>query len=236
MPAPRVTQSVLGSGLAAASLPLIFGSSVSPGRAGLVFVCGVRVLGAPTFTLTDSRSQSWTEVATLTLDAGLRRLSAFAAANLAEGPLTITITPSATSDLTGVALEIGSAARVSPVSRVGSASGIGLTPSVTLGMPAEQQLVCGAFTHLGVALTLDSGSGYTTVRSQPTPATGPVLHVEAQAVAVPISLAIDGTISLSATWGLLGVLVQSLAIFVPVGATTIAGGGSAYLPVPAGMA
>lgn len=236
MPAPTVTQSVLASALAASSLACVFPSSLGPNRCGVLLVCGVRALGAPTFTLTDSRSQVWTQILTLTLDAGLRRLSAYVGANLAEGPLTVTVTPSAASDLTAVALEVRDAARVSPVTASTSATGIGTTPSLSLTMPAENHLVLGALTHLGVQLALGVGAGYTLVREEENPAVGPTLLVEAQAVTAPVTVTVEGALALSATWGLVGVLVQSLAVFVPTGATIISGGVGGSQPVPAGMA
>lgn len=235
MPAPRVVQSLLATALATSSLPITFVSSVGPQRCGLVFVVGIRVLGAPTFTLTDSRSQTWTEVATLTLDTNVRRISAFVAADLAEGPLTITVTPSAASDVTAVAIEIAAAARVAPITATVTASATSATPTATLTMPAEQHLALGAFTHLGAALSLGVGSGFSLVQEQENPATAPTLLTEAQAVTTPVVLTVDGTLSLPAVWALVAVLVQSLAVFVPPGLTVTAGAGGGFLPVPTGM-
>jgi len=217
MALPTVVQSALAVGVASSALGVTLPGHVNAGRLLAAVVCGVRVLGAPTFSLADDQGSSWSEATTLTMDLGVRRLSLHTARQIVAGKPTITVTPSAVSDLTLIALELSSIDPAQALTAVNTATGSGLTPSQTLVPKMAEGIILGAFTHLGVSTTLDSGSGYTRVQENANPAVGPVLHVETRTMTSPDLLTIDGTLGISATWGLLAAAFPQWNTYFSVG-------------------
>jgi len=216
MARPTVVQSAKASGLLQSSLALTL-PGFTENRLLVAVICGVRVLGAPTFSLSDDQGNTWSEAVTLTLDVGTRRLSLHTTRQSATGKVTLTVTPSATADLSVVLLEFSSVDPLSAVAATGTATGTGLSPSKTLEPLSAEGILIAAFTHLGVSMSMESGAGFQMVQEIESPASGPTLHVESEGFSTPALITADGTLGLSATWGLLAVAFRQWNTYFVLG-------------------
>lgn len=185
-----------------------FASAVTSGNSVFVAVSQYRNAALPDVpTVTGEGGQSFGLIGTsrtITNGADNMRLSLFALHNATGGSAwTVTVSTTNAGDITFTQSEF-SGADATPNDANNGATGTSTAPTCSVVTNTANDLLIGAFNHIGSDRALTSGSGFTLLVENEGGSSNAPIHVEYQVATVANTYTVDGTITGSIAWAIVG--------------------------------